>query len=66
VAVPFVGALAGALAWSGVLRELHGGARAAFVGLPMRCIDERRVRYSPEEATRPRFLHPNLVARIPV
>jgi hypothetical protein len=60
VAAPFVGAMAGALAWAEVLRELHGGARCGFVELPLRALEERRVRFSPGDAPRPRYARPCL------
>ncbi len=63
VAVPFVGVIAGALAWAEVLRELNGGQRAAFIGMPLRCIDERRIRYSPRESPCPRYAKPPLGVR---
>lgn len=63
VAVPFVGAVTGAMAWAEVLRELHGGRRAAFTGIPLRCVEEKRVRYSPPDSPRIRYARPHLLAR---
>lgn len=60
VAAPFVGGMAGALAWAEVLRELHGGSRCGFVELPLRGLDERRVRSSLDDASRPRYSRPCL------
>lgn len=63
VAVPYVGAMAGALAWAEVLRELHGGPRCGFVELPLRGLDERRVRFAGSQATTPRYAKPFLHAK---
>ena len=63
VAVPFVGAIAGALVCAEVLRELNGGQRAAFIGMPLRCMEERRIRYSPSGCQLPRYAKPPLRAR---
>jgi hypothetical protein len=60
VAVPFVGAVTGALAWAEVLRGLHGGCRGAFVGCPLRCLEERKIRYAADGCSPLRFARPCL------
>lgn len=63
VTVPYVGAMAGALAWAEVLRELHGGTRSGFIELPFRGLHERRVRSAAREAPTPRYRRPCIAAQ---
>ncbi|MBL8999798.1 MAG: hypothetical protein JNK25_01525 [Phycisphaerae bacterium] len=63
VAAPFAGAMAGALAWAEVLRELHGGRRCGFVELPLRSLDVRRARFIAKEIATPRYSKPCLHAK---